>query len=68
MSEERDLSISYRVHQDRSSLETGDQALVKMAEKASQDAYAPYSGFNVGAALELDNGAVIIGNNQLYWI
>ena len=37
---------------------------MKIAEKASKDAYAPYSGFNVGAALELDNGEVVIGNNQ----
>jgi len=64
MSQARSFSLSYRVHQDRSSLEKGDLALVEMAEKASKDAYAPYSGFNVGAALELDNGEIIIGNNQ----
>lgn len=64
MSEAQNFSISYQVHQDRTSLEVADLALVEMAEKASKDAYAPYSGFNVGAALELDNGEIVIGNNQ----
>ena len=38
--------------------------LMDNAIKARNRAYAPYSNFNVGAALLLDNGEIITGNNQ----
>jgi len=38
--------------------------LMSEAEKARNKAYAPYSKFNVGAALFLDNGEIITGSNQ----
>lgn len=38
--------------------------LISKAKDAMQNAYAPYSGFMVGAALLLDNGAYITGSNQ----
>lgn len=38
--------------------------LVRKAIEASGKAYAPYSGFRVGAALLLENGEVITGCNQ----
>ncbi|WNH08130.1 cytidine deaminase [Thalassobellus suaedae] len=38
--------------------------LMQKAVKARENAYAPYSKFHVGAALLLDNGEVITGNNQ----
>ena len=38
--------------------------LIEMAKKAALNAYAPYSNFQVGAALQLDNGKIITGNNQ----
>ena len=41
-----------------------DQRLVTEAIKAISSAYAPYSGFSVGAAVLLANGAIITGNNQ----
>lgn len=41
-----------------------DKALVRTAFDAARKAYAPYSGFTVGAALRLTNGVVISGNNQ----
>jgi len=34
------------------------------AEKARENAYAPYSNFRVGAAILLENGEIITGNNQ----
>lgn len=40
------------------------QELVKEAITARKNAYAPYSNFNVGAALMLENGKIIPGNNQ----
>ncbi len=38
--------------------------LMKKAVEARENAYAPYSKFRVGASLYLENGEVIIGNNQ----
>lgn len=40
------------------------QELFEFAKKAMENAYAPYSKFKVGAALRLDNGEIVIGNNQ----
>ena len=40
------------------------RALHDAALTASQAAYAPYSGFRVGAAVFLDNGKIVTGNNQ----
>ncbi len=47
-----------------SELDQLDQELVTAAKEASKNAYAPYSKFNVGAALKLGNGDIIVGNNQ----
>jgi cytidine deaminase len=41
-----------------------DALLIEKAKKAAKKAYAPYSKFSVGAALLLDNGEIIEGNNQ----
>ncbi|NMH87329.1 cytidine deaminase [Flavivirga algicola] len=38
--------------------------LMQQAFEARENAYAPYSSFSVGAALLLDSGEVITGNNQ----
>ena len=47
-----------------SELPTKYQEIINMARKSSEDAYAPYSNFSVGAAVLLENGEIIIGNNQ----
>ncbi|MFC5047327.1 cytidine deaminase [Aquimarina hainanensis] len=41
-----------------------DQVLMNNAIEAKNKAYAPYSKFSVGAALLLENGQIILGNNQ----
>lgn len=41
-----------------------EQQLVLEAKEATYRSYAPYSGFCVGAAVMLDNGVVVCGNNQ----
>ncbi|WP_190809684.1 cytidine deaminase [Flagellimonas sp. S3867] len=41
-----------------------EQKLLKQAEEARENAYSPYSNFKVGAAVLLENGEVVIGNNQ----
>ena len=40
------------------------ESLMKMAVEAREKAYAPYSNFFVGAAILLDNGEIVTGNNQ----
>ncbi|SHH25008.1 cytidine deaminase [Winogradskyella jejuensis] len=40
------------------------QNLMKEAVKARDKAYSPYSKFDVGAAILLDNGEIISGSNQ----
>jgi homotetrameric cytidine deaminase len=37
--------------------------LLDRARQAAQDAYAPYSGFRVGAALLLESGAIVTAAN-----
>lgn len=38
--------------------------VVEAAKNATKGSYAPYSHFNVGAAVLLDNGEIVIGANQ----
>ena len=45
-------------------LTTEEKRLIDLAKGASEDAYAPYSQFKVGAAVLLENGEMITGNNQ----
>ena len=45
-------------------MRTEDRDLLNEARKAVKKAYAPYSEFKVGAALILDNGITVTGNNQ----
>jgi len=40
------------------------QQLMSKAQQARENAYAPYSSFMVGAALQLEIGEIITGNNQ----
>ena len=40
------------------------QDLINKAKEQVTKAYAPYSGFHVGAAIELENGIIVTGNNQ----
>ena len=40
-----------------------DKQLLSMAQKASLNAYVPYSHFPVGAALECSDGTVYTGCN-----
>lgn len=47
-----------------SDLNQDDQKLLRLAWDACDSAYAPYSKFNVGAAVLLDNGKIVSGNNQ----
>ena len=52
------------VYDDQSSLPDAISYLMNEAIAARERAYAPYSNFHVGAALVLENGKIISGNNQ----
>lgn len=45
-------------------LDATAQSLIHTALEATENSYAPYSRFHVGAALMLDNGTVLKGANQ----
>ena len=45
-------------------LSVADRELIEPAMKATDNAYAEYSHFYVGAALRLANGRIVIGANQ----
>ena len=41
-----------------------DKVLLKKAHEAASKAYAPYSGFQVGSAVRMKSGAIVVGSNQ----
>jgi cytidine deaminase len=45
-------------------LDISEQELIEKAKNAYSNAYAPYSGFLVGASVLLENGEIINGSNQ----
>ena len=61
---EKTITISYTEFSDLSQLEAEDRALAESAIISANDAYAIYSGFHVGAAIRLENGEIVTGNNQ----
>lgn len=60
----KELTIAYTECDSEQELSKAEQELLKRAKEASKSAYAPYSNFNVGAALLLENGVIVTGNNQ----
>ncbi|KOY50639.1 cytidine deaminase [Polaribacter dokdonensis] len=59
-----EIKSSATLYNDISELNEEDKYLMDKAIEARGKAYAPYSKFSVGAALLLDNGVVVLGNNQ----
>ncbi len=55
---------SFTIFESLSELTIDIRALMQEAKNAINSAYAPYSHFQVGAAILLANGKVVIGNNQ----
>lgn len=60
---EQIYSFQYREYQ-ISELSEPDKMLIEMAIDATRHSYAPYSEYNVGAALRLEGGDIIQGANQ----
>jgi cytidine deaminase len=44
-------------------MEHSEKELVEAAKAVRENAYAPFSKFKVGAALETDDGQIIVGSN-----
>ena len=44
-------------------MSVSDDQLIEAARRAQADAYAPYSDYQVGAALLFDDGAIVTGSN-----
>lgn len=58
------VSSVLEVFDDLTELPNQIQELMKKAQEARKKAYAPYSNFQVGAALLLENDEIVIGSNQ----
>ena len=60
------IEITTIIHKYDSYLELDTEAvqLIDAAKTATKSSYAPYSKFNVGAAVLLKNGEIILGSNQ----
>ncbi len=52
------------IYDDQDKLAASERRLLEKAIEARKNAYAPYSHFQVGAAVLMENGEVVIGNNQ----
>lgn len=61
---QKEYSFKFQLYPNWESLQTVDKSLVNKAFEAMEKAYAPYSKFKVGAALLLEDGQIIQGNNQ----
>lgn len=62
--EQKALTIEYKVFKNLSELDPTIQKLCEASENALTTAYAPYSNFKVGTAIELEEGKIIQGSNQ----
>ena len=58
------LQIKFTEYEAAAQLPEKDNNLIMKARGAAKSAYAPYSGFRVGAAVLLENGVIVTGNNQ----
>jgi len=58
------ITSNFTVYPSVADLPADVNALMSDAVAVRKNAYAPYSKFQVGAAIELDNGKVVLGSNQ----
>ena len=60
----KEIKIQYETFSSIEELDKASADLLYAAQQCMNKAYAVYSGFHVGAALLLDNGEIVTGNNQ----
>ena len=60
----RQIVISYDEFTGTDQLDSGIPELITQALTSADRAYAPFSGFHVGVAIELSDGQIFTSNNQ----
>lgn len=63
MKQHKSISFNYTEFDNPEDLDPADLELLTKAREIAMNAYAPYSGFMVGAALRLESGKIISGTN-----
>ena len=62
--EEKEIKITCKEYNSICDLPNGFKILLEKAIEATKSSYAPYSNFNVGAAVLMGNGEIVTGSNQ----
>jgi len=60
----KQVGFELLIYDSTEQLSQSEQKLLYQAEQARENAYSPYSNFKVGAAALMENGEIVIGNNQ----
>ena len=60
----KEIKIAYLEYGSPDELDALDRSLAQAAIEATSQSYAPYSNFNVGAAVRMSNGEIVTGSNQ----
>ena len=60
----KEIKITYSEYSSIDELSAQDRLVAEAAINATASSYAPYCGFNVGAAVMLEDGEIITGSNQ----
>ena len=60
----KEIKIAFREYDSLEHLDPQDKAVAEASIEAISGSYAPYSGFNVGAAVMMEDGEIIKGANQ----
>ncbi len=61
---EKKFEFTYKEYADATELPEEQQWLLNEAREVTENAYAPYSHFLVGAVAKLANGEIVAGSNQ----
>lgn len=61
---DKTIRIAFREFESLDELDAQDRELAQAAVEAMELSYAPYSDFNVGAAVRLEDGEIVKGANQ----
>lgn len=62
--QKKDINIGYNEYESLNELPADYRLLMEKAAEATKSSYAPYSKFNVGAAVLMGNGEIVTGSNQ----
>jgi cytidine deaminase len=62
--QETKFEFNYTVYKSSDELPEAQQQLLQKARAVTEQAYAPYSNFQVGAVARLENGEFVAGSNQ----